>query len=145
MSFLSKAFGVALRTSRKAIKQSQAKFAESINSEAANISRWENGEYLPTDENIDSLLPALGISSEEFLRRMAGGAAKADLTLEQRAVLRRFDAAEVERQAIAMWCLTDDPHYLAEYEEAALERGHEAKALAAALTGLLAQSKKSLD
>lgn len=70
VSFLSNAFGQALKLRRKELRLNQAKLAERMGTEAPTISRWENGEFLPTGEAIDRLTGALEITPEKFLESM---------------------------------------------------------------------------
>jgi hypothetical protein len=86
--------------------------------------------------------PALAPDQLKAIRDAAREGAR-ELTPEQRTILYHFGKASVERQAIALWMLSDDPHYLEEFESAALERGLAAKELVDALTAQLSQPKPS--
>jgi transcriptional regulator with XRE-family HTH domain len=72
VSFLSDAFGRALRTRRKELGLNQTRLAERMETEAPTISRWENGEFLPSDAALDRALVALNVDADTFLRSIAG-------------------------------------------------------------------------
>jgi transcriptional regulator with XRE-family HTH domain len=68
MSFLSAEFGKRLRAMRISKQLTQSQLAEIVGVETATISRWETGEFLPSDENADALLPALGATPADFFK-----------------------------------------------------------------------------
>lgn len=80
MSFLSKAFGDTLKTIRKEKRLTQAQFAVAAGVETPTVSRWESGEFLPTNDKFDAILKALDVTKDEFLGKLGvpGSQAQSD-------------------------------------------------------------------
>ncbi len=62
----------ALRRSREQLKVTKVELARKLNVSVKTIDRIENGDGTLTEEKIKSVLSALGISTEEFLRAKKG-------------------------------------------------------------------------
>ncbi len=64
---LNKAFGEALRLTRRATKISQEELAEALNIQQSAISRLERGLVSPTLETIDRIASRLGTTSSALI------------------------------------------------------------------------------
>jgi transcriptional regulator with XRE-family HTH domain len=97
MSFLSEAFGRVIKMRRKELKLSQAALAELSNSEGPTVSRWESGEFLPSNETTDKILKIIDLSAPEFLARMGSGTAE---TSSNAALIAAISALNNELESI---------------------------------------------
>lgn len=67
MSFLSEIFSNRIRAIRLERGLSQAEAAELMKTDPANVSRWESGKYLPSEEALKAIAEAYEIRPENFL------------------------------------------------------------------------------
>lgn len=62
------AFGAALKAQRNRTRRSLEAVAQRVGLSTSTLSRYERGECLPSEEHVNTICQALGISSQERLR-----------------------------------------------------------------------------
>lgn len=109
-------FSKRFRAARERSGLKQGEIAEKLDVKPSTVSRWETGSDLPDDSRLPAICKILGVKESYFGQPTASKPPEMPDWLESARVLQHYLDAEPDTRLLALYILTDDDKYLAQYE-----------------------------